>query len=652
MTRRCSAAWVVALWLSQSVASAQEAAPSPALSGYLKAMEQARLLHTQDASAAELRALVAKGEAFYVQGRYAEAAAVLLEALEGPRYADFRDFEEYRAAQFMAATALFHLGSLKSAWRYLEPIIAQGPANPHYGPAVRRLSDVALRLGDPQAAAALLAQGQAGMPEDAKNEWQYLQGRVHYEAGATAEAAAAFTRITKQSRFYANAQYQLGAIASQQKQWKTAEQRFCSVADTGVEDRYSFFVDARFFEVQDLARLGLGRVAHERGRGDDAFYYYFQVPQDSPRLPEAMFEAAYATYESEGYDASADLLDQLEARFPKSPFVDEAAVLRGYTALGRCDFQRADRQFTRFVKRYTPLVQEIDRLLENPLRRRMLFEALRDPKAGAPPSEPQERLLALLRVDPSFYALHRSVDELDAETARSGRLSDALLAFSDRLAGRKKPKALAQDTLVESEVLQRDLENAVALARALGQELDALRAAGAKTADIAETEKTLNRLAERLDALEARADELRAQPRDVGAGDADALPALLTSDSSFVDALPSRAAQVRTALLAAADARAEQGLRELRVRLDGLVRRARIGRIDAVMGSKRRIERQIESLAAGRLPLEYRDSLRTQGLLADDEEYWPHEGEDWPDEYEERYGDAEEDAPAAEGNEP
>ena len=30
-----------------------------------------------------------------------------------------------------------------------------------------------------------------------------------------------------------------------------------------------------------------------------------------------------------------------------------------------------------------------------------------------------------------------------------------------------------------------------------------------------------------------------------------------------------------------------------------------------------------------------RDPLRVQGLLADDEEYWPFEGEDWPDEFRE-----------------
>jgi hypothetical protein len=57
------------------------------------------------------------------------------------------------------------------------------------------------------------------------------------------------------------------------------------------------------------------------------------------------------------------------------------------------------------------------------------------------------------------------------------------------------------------------------------------------------------------------------------------------------------------------------------------------------MASKRRIEQQIESLAAGRFPAELRDPLLVQGLLNDDEEYWPYQGEDWPDEYEERYGE-------------
>ncbi len=80
----------------------------------------------------------------------------------------------------------------------------------------------------------------------------------------------------------------------------------------------------------------------------------------------------------------------------------------------------------------------------------------------------------------------------------------------------------------------------------------------------------------------------------------------------------------------------------MRERLAGELRRARIGRIDAVMGAKRTTELQVESLAAGRFPPELVDPLRMQSLLRDDEEYWPFEGEDWPDEFEERYSTEEE----------
>lgn len=58
------------------------------------------------------------------------------------------------------------------------------------------------------------------------------------------------------------------------------------------------------------------------------------------------------------------------------------------------------------------------------------------------------------------------------------------------------------------------------------------------------------------------------------------------------------------------------------------------------MAASRKI--QIESLAAGRFPPELQDPLAIQGLLRDDEEYWPFEGELWADEFEEDPGVEEE----------
>ena len=635
-----------------AVASAQTPAPEatsaqaegarPDLAHYLKTLADQRLLTVESGSVERLRALVAEGEQRYLAGDDDAAAILLLEAVESPRFADFRSFDEFAAAEHMAGSALARLGSLQTARRYFERAIERGPSSAYYGPSVRRYVDVALQLGDAQAAADWLGKHEAAMTEDAKNELRYLRARARYDAGDADGSAAIFGAITQHSRFYANAQYFLGVIAARGKHYKSAERRFCAIANQGVGDRYTFYVDDRFFEVQDLARLALGRTAHEMHRGDDAFYYYFQVPQDSPRLAAALFEAAYATYEAHDHDTAIDLLDQLEARFPRSPFVDEAAILRGYVALARCDFERADRYFAEFIEHFTPLAGEIDRLLENPVRRRDLYQELLRAEAGKEPRDAERRtLLALLRVDADFYRLHASVRALDAEAARGGRLADALSAIAVRLQGGDKPRAALPAEAPEPERahLQHDLDLGFTLARALGQQLDAMRAAGAPKPELAAREKELAALAQRLQSIKERALALQNNAPQAGdaAPDQPSLGALLARDAAFARRLPPRAAELRTKLVRAASARAERALLELHARLNGMLRRARIGRIDAVMASKRRIEQQIESLAAGRFPAELRDPLLVQGLLNDDEEYWPYQGEDWPDEYDERY---------------
>jgi hypothetical protein len=68
-------------------------------------------------------------------------------------------------------------------------------------------------------------------------------------------------------------------------------------------------------------------------------------------------------------------------------------------------------------------------------------------------------------------------------------------------------------------------------------------------------------------------------------------------------------------------------------RLSRLLRRARLGRIETVLGKKRALEVEIEALSPGLLPRSIVDSLDAERYLRDDEEYWPHDGEDWEDEY-------------------
>ena len=62
--------------------------------------------------------------------------------------------------------------------------------------------------------------------------------------------------------------------------------------------------------------------------------------------------------------------------------------------------------------------------------------------------------------------------------------------------------------------------------------------------------------------------------------------------------------------------------------------KARLGKVDAVIGQKRALDIKVQDLAAGRFPAELHGKLWEQGLIGDDEEFWPFEGEFWADEYE------------------
>jgi TolA-binding protein len=637
---------------------------TPTLGRYLDALAQQRLLAPETGTLPILREELRRAEALYFAQRHGDAALVLYEIVESPRFADFTESDDFLGAELLAASALAELGSLRTSARYLERILRRGTSNGYFGPAYRRFVDVTLQSGDLRTGLQTLdtldLQG-AELPEDAQNELRYLRARAAYDTGDLDAAEPVFAEITQRSRFFANAQYFRGVIATRRRDLAAAESAFCSIATTGDQERFTFVVDDRFFQVKDLAWLALGRVAHEGRRGDDAFYYYFQVPNDSERVAEALFESAFAMYEGDDYDTAIDLLDQLEARFPASPFVDEATVLRGYVHLGRCEFEEAAQLFVRFADRFGPLVAEIDAILESEARQASLYADLLEEErrlesraARAEGQSEDERaaearervetlpglLLALLRVDPTFFQLHASVRTLEAEAARAGRLEDDLRGLATRLGGTDAPAAAAQleQYQTEADDLRAQLTTAREMLAGLAANLDALRRGGAPAADRSALEDELrtftrrvNELGRQLTRAIAATSELEVMP-EVPAED---VRALLREDARRARRFPPRIAEMRERLGGAANDAALRSLRDLRERLGGLLRRARIGRIDAVMGSKRRIEIQIESLAAGRFPAELIDPLRVQGLLRDDEEYWPFEGEYWADEFDE-----------------
>ena len=111
------------------------------------------------------------------------------------------------------------------------------------------------------------------------------------------------------------------------------------------------------------------------------------------------------------------------------------------------------------------------------------------------------------------------------------------------------------------------------------------------------------------------------------------LAGLIAEDRSRASRLYESSNSLRAKVEAEQLALAKDALVRADRRLSRLVRRARLGRIETVLGKKRALEVEIEALSQGLLPQSIVDSLDAQRYLGDDEEYWPFEGEDWADEY-------------------
>src|SRR5262249_35019244 len=293
-----------------------------------------------------------------------------------------------------------------------------GRGGPYWGPGERRGVDIAIETRDH---AGILARIEAikssdPIPPSAAGERAYLRGRAAYDAGKLADAEGELVLISKKSRLYSSAVYLRGVIRARRGELRDSAEAMCEIAGTEDTDRYTFVVDDRYFTIKDLARLGLGRPAHEQGEYDDAYYHYFQIPDDSAYLPDALFEASWSMYQKRELATSRDLVHEFLQTFPTSPLWPEASLLAGYVELADCKFDDSQKWYDDLTKKLQPIVDEMDRIRKDPDLRKELFakavtryrevkqtgEVLGKKPGKEAAANVGDDVVALLRLDPKF----------------------------------------------------------------------------------------------------------------------------------------------------------------------------------------------------------------------------------------------------------
>jgi tetratricopeptide (TPR) repeat protein len=624
---------------AETPAAAADPSRGNKMRDYHAALAQRRLGSQEPLNSNEVKERVAEAEDRLRIGRVDEAIAGLVALVEHPKFDAFAENEEGRAAIYLLGDALATAGAYDPGRAYLRRVLATKGAweagNATWARrAVRRLVEIAIESQRWSTGLADVKDVPSSAPEETRGEIAYLTGRAKEAAGDPEGAIVAYASVTQRSRFWAQATYLQGLIHVERGRYKEAENLFCKVADPNRQSKTTpVFADARYFAVRDLARLALGRVAHEQSRHDDARYYYYLVPRDSARLAEALYEAATTRYEKKDYDGARELLDELKAINVHHAYEDEAWILDAYVDLAQCKFPQADKKLVEFLARYQPVRDAARRIVSDERGLKALLTAARTGSdAGAVETggatvspEAMRAIAALVRVDPAYatVARKRAVLEHEASGLRFaiGQLSDL-------------QKSLATNGGVRAAVDDRDTadEKRTRVEQELGglrRQIEDLQASHAEPA-------RMQGLEQELAALESRAQLQRGS----GSGSLDAsatagkdLPDLLRSDAADGVALSPGIETARVELAQSESILAKDAVRRVDLRLSRLLRRARLGRIESVLGRKRALEVEIEAINNGILPASALDSLDAARYLEDHEEYWPFEGDDWPDEF-------------------
>jgi tetratricopeptide (TPR) repeat protein len=595
---------LLTLDLAVAVSAHAERGPAPdPMARYLADLEKAGVVAGDDqpATVETIRAALVAAETDLVTGNAEVATTRLFRIVEAERFAKLSYAPEYANAELTLGRALVRAGAYASAERYLLRVLAHGPKSPFFAPAYRAMVDIALETREQASVLAMLTGAEASLakganagdlPRDSRAEHAYLAGKVAYEAGDLGAAEAHFANVDRQSRFFAAALYFRGLAHARKGHYAAARASLCEIVEQVDQSRFTFFIDGRYYAIKDLAYLALGRIAHEQGKYDDAYYFYFRVPEDSDRLPEALFEASWSMFQKQEYEAAGAFLDQFDRSFPKSPLAPDVLLLHAMIDLKSCQFDRVRSELEELVRVYKPVEAEVAALLKDPGRRRALYKRLLSKQQIGAANDP---VVELLKIDPKFYRYVSDIVALDRE---AGQLP-AQIAVWDELTAKQTGQAKGSEA---SEAVQ------------LVQDIEALRP-----------------LAKGDPEMEDRVGDLLTQARRAARPVSGRGP--WAAEAAAAQNLTIEARALRASLVAATSEIAEAALRELDGRLREMLRQARLTQIDAVIGKKKKLEIEIANLREGRYPPDMFAALQLEGLMGDDEEYWPFEGEYWSDEY-------------------
>lgn len=315
-----------------------------------------------DPNIADRRVLDA--EVLFTLKNYAEAATILLDVIE--KYPNSRAYDD---AIVLLGEALYQDRDLSSARRYFEQAIKKNSGSRREQAAIQRLIEIALRTGNYENVDDYLARLDRISSQNLEPSVPYVRGKYAFFRDKTDEAFGIFMSIPPTNPYYLQARYFVATIQVKKGDLGGAATSFDAVLRT--QPRNDSDKD-----VQDLARLAIGRIYYERGQFDKAKEAYASIPRQSKYFSDAMYESAWNAIKAKDFRSAYRALDLMMLQNPDSPQAPELRLLMGNLNLRLSNFILASETFSLARGEFEPIHIQLQETLKKSEADPQYFESL------------------------------------------------------------------------------------------------------------------------------------------------------------------------------------------------------------------------------------------------------------------------------------
>jgi TolA-binding protein len=294
---------------------------------------------------------VVDAEMLFKLKNYNEAATILLDVVE--KYPNAQGADD---ALVLLGESLFQEKDYNSARHYLEIAVKKNSGSRLEQRALQRLVEISLHTEDFSQVDDYLKRLQNIPFDQLEPSVPYVRGKYAFFRDRLDDALSTFASIPTTSPYFLQARYFIATALIKKGDEASALAGFDAILRAHPRNDTEK-------EIQDLARLAIGRLNYQHDQFEKAREAYNLIPQQSLHYEEALDEQAWTSIKGKDFKSAYRALDLILLQNPDSPQAPELRLLMGNLHVRLGNFSLANEAFMQARDQLEPLYKQLDETL-------------------------------------------------------------------------------------------------------------------------------------------------------------------------------------------------------------------------------------------------------------------------------------------------